>query len=258
MVNTLEEIGFGGLKLVQSETGFRYGVDAVILADFACSLFPEFDKSVDLGTGTGIVPFILSHKNSTAQITGIDIQQDSVRIARRSCALNGLEERIAFFQEDVCRIDACCEGGSADMVTCNPPYVAKGKGLVNDSSAKYVARHETTGSLNDFVKAAAWLLKDRGHFFMVHRPSRLVDIFCSCRKHRLEPKHMRMVAPKQGEIPNIVLVHCVKNGGKELRLMKDLYIYEEDGSYSRQIEKIYERDKTDCGEKGEGAGTSVK
>ena len=249
----IDNIGFGGLKLIQDKEQFCYGVDAVILADFANSLYPEFAHAVDLGTGNGIIPFILSYKNPDAVITGIEVQTAAVEMARRSCMMNGLSERIDFIEadvKDICSGSAASQEflsendmmpGSIDMVTCNPPYFIKGGAIPNSSSARFIARHETTAVLEDFVKAAAVLLKRQGHLFMVHRPSRLVDIFYYCRKHGLEPKDMRMVVPGNGEAANIVLIHCTKGGGKELRIMKELAVYGEDGDYSEEIHRIYER-----------------
>lgn len=247
----IENTGFGNIKLIQDPEQFCYGVDAVILADFANSLYPAFKKAADLGTGNGIIPLILSHKNSEAHITGVEIQPDAADMAMRNCRLNGLEEKINFVVADVIDIadgklgesindPALCEG-AMDMVTCNPPYFVKGGAIPSSSKAKFIARHETTAGVEDFIKAAEKLLKRKGHFFMVHRPSRLADIMYYCRKYGLEPKDMRMVVPKPGETPNILLIHCIKGGGRELNVMKELSVYNEDGSYSDEIEHIYER-----------------
>ena len=246
----IENIGFGNLKLIQDSDQFCYGVDAVILADFANSICPGFKSAVDLGTGNGIIPMILSHKNPNALITGIEVQECAFDLAKRSCSLNNLEDRVSFIKADVCDIDEkildevkTSEGEKyVDIVTCNPPYFTKGGAIPNKNSVKFIARHETTAAIEDFAKAAAKLLKRNGHLFLVHRPSRLVDIFYHCRKNGLEPKTLRMVVPKPSEAPNIVLVHCVKGGGKELSVMKELAVYNEDGEYSSEIQKIYERE----------------
>lgn len=235
----IDEIGFGGLKLIQKPEEFCYGVDAVILADFAAARPAE--RIVDLGTGTGIIPHILSHKTKAKKIYGIEYQKDSCRRAVRSAQLNGLEERLSFIEANVAQFDQL--RGWADAVTCNPPYMPGNGGITNSSRAKTIARHETVGSLEDFVSCAERLLRDRGDFFMVHRPGRLVDIFSLCRAYGLEPKRMRLVAPKPGQIPNIVLLHCVKGGGPELRLMENLYVYRQKGVYSNEIQQIYERKK---------------
>lgn len=249
----VENTGFGTIKLIQDSDQFCYGIDAVILADFANSFYHDFKNVADLGTGNGIIPFILSHKNNEARITGVEVQKCAADMARRSCEMNGLEDRVSFVVADVLEIanndsfDETVENintvqkGTMDMVTCNPPYFIKGGAIPSSSEAKFIARHETTAQVEDFIKAAGVLLKRKGHFFMVHRPSRLADILYYCRKYSLEPKNMRMVVPKPGEAPNIVLIHCIKGGGRELNVMKDLAVYNEDGSYSDEIEHIYER-----------------
>ena len=242
-MESLEDIGFGGLKLLQSEDGFRFGIDAVLLADFACRFCPDAEHVVDLGTGNGAAAFIISHKNQKAFIMGIDVQSKAIDLAKRSCALNGLEERMELLQYDVGMLSAALpeKRGTADAVVSNPPYVARGAGLVNDGDSKFISRQETTAGIEEFVKTAAFLLKDRGHFFLVHRPARLVDIFHSCRTCGLEPKDIRFVAPRKGAKPNILLLHCVKGGGRELDFLEELYVYGEDGKYSPEIMKIYEK-----------------
>lgn len=238
----IEQIGFGDLRLIQDSEGFCYGVDAVILADFANSVYPGFQKVVDLGTGTGIIPFILSHKNAHASVIGIDIQKRCIELAKKSCVLNHLEERISFCQGDVSRIEESrIAKGCADMVICNPPYFERGGAVPSSAPGKFIARHETTATVEDFIKAAALVLDGRGHFFMIHRPSRLVDIFVYCRKYALEPKDMRLVLPRPGGIANMVLLHCTAGGGRQLKLMEALSVYQEDGRYSDEIEIIYER-----------------
>ncbi len=242
-MESLEDIGFGGLKLLQSEDGFRFGIDAVLLAGFACGICPDAGDVVDLGTGNGAAAFIVSHKNEKCGITGIDVQAKAVELARRSCAMNSLEDRMTFIQCDAAKLAAEHPElrGTADAVISNPPYVAKGAGLVNDGDSRFISRQETTAGMDEFAEAAAFLLKDRGHFFLVHRPSRLVDVFCFCRKHSLEPKDIRFVAPKKDTKPNIVLVHCVKGGGRELTFLDELFVYDEEGNYTPEIMKIYEK-----------------
>lgn len=235
----IDETGFSNLKLIQKPDEFCYGVDAVILADFASK--KRASRIVDLGTGTGIVPVILSHKTNAEFIYGIEYQKDSFDRAVRNVTLNGLEGRLDFINANVAEFDGLKDW--ADAVTTNPPYMVSNGALTNDNTAKTIARHETVGTLDDFVRCAAGILKNKGDFYMVHRPSRLVDIFNVCRKYRLEPKEIRFVAPRKGERPNIVLVHCVKNGGAELKILEELYVYREPGVYTDEIQKIYERIK---------------
>ncbi len=258
----LDNIGFGELMLIQKPDEFCYGVDAVLLSDFAASgggryraeSYGRADAGysgkvsvLDLGTGTGIVPLILSHKISSAvKIVGLEIQAASAERAIRSVALNRLSDRIKILCGDVSEsgtLDKLSEmaGGAFDIVTTNPPYFESGKGPISNNKAKMIARTESTGTLEDFISAASKLLKDKGDFYMVHRPARLVDICCLCRKYKIEPKAIRMVSPREGEEPNILLLHGVRSGGRELKVRKPLAVYNADGGYTHEINMIYER-----------------
>lgn len=264
MTERIDDIGFGGLKLIQDPEEFCYGVDAVILADFAATRLSKKAKRaseslkqgciVDLGTGSGIIPLILSAKTEANRIVGVELQQASYCRAKRNAALNGLEERLSFINADVKNISASKKSelpeaaeaqafeallGRVTAVTANPPYMPSCGGLTNSNSAKAIARHETTAGLWDFFAAAAALLKPKGDLFMVHRPSRLADICCFARENGLEPKELRFVSPGVRKAANIVLIHCVKNGGKDLRLSEPLFIYEEDGSYTDELRQCY-------------------
>ncbi|MEY8369522.1 tRNA1(Val) (adenine(37)-N6)-methyltransferase [Anaerovoracaceae bacterium 42-11] len=239
----LDRTGFGDLEIFQRPEEFCYGVDAVLLADFAAggaARRKQACRMMDLGTGTGIVPLILSHKTQAAYIAGMEVQEGAWQLAEKNRLHNGLESRLEFFHRDVKDFDKA-QSGTFDVVTTNPPYTEGSCGIESSNRAKAIARHETTASLDDFVRTAAALLKDKGDFYMVHRPGRLVDICESCRKHGLEPKEMRFVSGKPLEKPNIILVHCVKHGNRELRFLHPLYVHNEDGSYSEEVLKIYEK-----------------
>ncbi|MCQ2544830.1 MAG: tRNA1(Val) (adenine(37)-N6)-methyltransferase [Clostridia bacterium] len=242
-MESIENIGFNDLKLIQSDDGFRFGVDAIILADFAASFMPDADTVVDLGCGNGIIPLVLSHKISGSKITGIDVQKEAISLAKRTVEINGLDERISLINADVSQLKNTNPelGRFADLVVSNPPYVPRGAGIDNSSSSRLIARQETTADIEDFIAAAAWILKDRGHLCMVHRPSRLVDIFYFCRKYKLEPKNVRFVVPKKGGTANIILVDCVLGGGRELTITDELPVYDSEGNYSSEILKIYEK-----------------
>lgn len=243
-------IGFGDLRLIQKPEDFCYGVDAVLLAHFASTggeqennIRVKVKRAIDLGSGTGIVPIILSHKTDIDRIFGLEIQKESFRRALKNMKLNGLENRIEILHGDVSAIEKVISKefiGTFDIVTANPPYILNNGAIKNKEMAKMLARHETSGLLEDFIRSAALLLKTRGDFYMIHRPSRLIDICVSCRINKLEPKGIRFVSPREGKKPNILLLHCVKNGNPELKFMKNLNIYE-GTQYSKEINKIYER-----------------
>ncbi len=239
----LDETGFGTLEIFQQPSAFCYGVDAVLLADFAAggaAKKKEACRIMDLGTGTGIVPLILSHKTRAEYIAGIEVQENAWQLAEKNRQHNGLTARLHFFH---CNVKAypLSLRGTFDIVTTNPPYTPFHGGLESANLEKAIARHEIKASLDDFIKTASALLKDKGDFYMVHRPARLADICVSCRNHGLEPKEMRFVSGKPFERPNLLLVHCVKHGNPELRMLDPLFVHENDGAYSEEILKIYEK-----------------
>lgn len=239
MAERTDEIGFGGLKLIQDTDHFCYGIDAVLLADAAAS--GNHSSYIDLGTNNGIIPVILAALTSAKSITGIEMQAAPAGLAARNALINSLEDRISIINSDILDIKDILKKGCCDAVTCNPPYTARGAGLINAGGALTAARHETTASLEDFIACAAWLLSDRGSFYMIHRPSRIIDIACACRAHGLEPKTLRFISPHTGEKPNLMLVSCKKNAGRELKLADPLAVYDENGSYTEEIVKIYRR-----------------
>lgn len=239
MAERLDEIGFGGLKLVQDTEHFCYGIDAVLLADAAAA--GRHKTYIDLGTNNGVIPVILAGLTDAADIKGVEMQERPASLAARNALMNGYEDRIEIINSDILDIakhlpQACC-----DAVTCNPPYTAQGAGIINDANALTAARHETTASLDDFIKCAAYLLADRGALYMIHRPARIIDIACACRANRLEPKSLRFISPRKGEKPNLMLITCRKNAGRELKLEEPLAVYGEDGNYTDEIMKIYRR-----------------
>ena len=243
----MDDIGFGGLKLLQNPEEFCYGVDAVILANFAVRLCkPQPQKIADIGTGTGVIPLLFSDMTDADDIVGIEVQKSSFELAKRNISLNALEKRLRMIHGDIADLELLKnETETFDLVVSNPPYVKKNCGIINDLDAKMIARHETTAVLDDFIGAAALLLKPGGSFCMVHRPERLVDICDLCRKHKLEPKNMRFVSPNKNKAPNILLIHCVKHGNASLKILDPLYIYDETGKYTGEINEIYGKSKID-------------
>ena len=237
-------IGFGDLRLTQRPEDFCYGVDAVILGDFASTFTKPHMRIMDLGTGNGIIPLILSHKTEAGLIYGLEVQEAAYETAARNAKDNNLTDRIRIIKGNVKEIGLTLHPdltGQLDLVVSNPPYMVHQGGLTNNNPAKTIARHETEGTLSDFLAAAARLLKEKGHLCMIHRPNRMVDLFCLAREAGLEPKDLRLVCPRPGEPPNILMAHFLKGGGKELRIMPPLEVYREDGEYTDEIMAIYEK-----------------
>ena len=235
----IDEIGFSGYRLVQNPDWFCYGIDAVLLADFAA--VKKNARVADLGTGTGIIPLILMHKYSPSIIYGVEVQPEVAELANKTVSLNGLEKEIKIINSNVKDAADVIGRNCLDAVVTNPPYVAGGGGIKGADPVKAAARHEIKGSLEDFIKCAFSLLREGGDFYMINRPSRLADVIDLCRKYRLEPKHMQFIQPAEGKKPNIFMIHCVKFGRPELKFMDPVCVYEKDGGYTRDILKIYER-----------------
>ncbi|WP_207748144.1 tRNA1(Val) (adenine(37)-N6)-methyltransferase [Clostridium thermobutyricum] len=225
--------------LIQKKDGFKFGVDAVLLSHF--SNVKKKHRVIDLCTGTGIIPFLLEGKYSPKDILGIEIQDEFVDMANRSATLNKTHN-ISFISEDLKNLKALKNIDKADVITVNPPYKLNNAGIVNPSDKLAIARHEIMCNLENVIEASRILLKDNGRIYMVHRPERLADIITLMRKYKIEPKRIQMVHPKLGKAPNIVLVEGQRDGGAFLKWDAPLYVYNEDGSISDEINKIYGRD----------------
>ena len=240
-MRTVDDMGFG-LTICQDTMGFRYGIDAVLLAHFAAKEAPAAKKAADLGMGNGAVSLVLSHKLPAVTVTGYEIQEGAVSLAKESIERNGLGNRIDAVQADVKDLPLSeSDRASFDLVVMNPPYVKLGAKMVSREDAVALARHEVAGTLEDFLSAAAALLGYHGSLCVIYRPQRLVDLFTLGRKHRLEPKAVTPVAPREGEAPNLILVRLVKEGGAELSLTPPLYVYEGEGYHPYLLHEVYER-----------------
>ncbi|WP_139903560.1 tRNA1(Val) (adenine(37)-N6)-methyltransferase [Clostridium thermarum] len=236
---TLDDLQLKGIHIIQKKEAFRFGVDAVLLANFA--KVKRGMRVIDLCSGTGIIPFILAGKTEAASIVGLEIQEEMVEMANRSVAYNSLGDRVSFIQGDLKEQKLLKNLQKADVVTVNPPYKLKGAGIINTQDKTAIARHEILASLEDVIIASRILLKDNGRFFMVHRPERMADILCTMRKHKIEPKNIRMVHPNTKKAPNIVLIEGQRDGGAFLKWEPPLYVYKDEGGYSDEIDRIYGR-----------------
>ena len=236
----IDDLQLNGLMLIQKKDGFKFGIDAVLLSDFAN--VKKKHKVIDFCTGTGIIPFLLYGKYSPIHITGIEIQDDMVEMAKRSVELNNIDN-INFINIDLKDINYLKTLEKVDIVTVNPPYKLNNAGIVNPSDKLSIARHEIMCNLEDVIKASRTVLKDNGRLFMVHRPERLIDIFMLMRKYKIEPKRVRMIHPNKNKAPNIVLVEGQRDGGAFLKWDTPLYVYNDNGSYSEEINRIYGREE---------------
>ncbi len=231
----LDELQRNGYRIIQNPEKFCFGMDAVLLSGFAGAR--RGDKVLDMGTGTGIIPILMAAKTKASHLTGLEIQEESADMARRSVELNGLTDRIDIVTGDI--KDKIFPPSSFDVVTCNPPYMVGQHGLTNPEEPKAIARHELLCTLEDVVNRAAYVLKSGGHFYMVHRPFRLAEIMVTMAKYKLEPKRMRLVYPYVDREPNMVLIEGVRGGRSRMTVEKPLIIYREPGVYMPEIYDIY-------------------
>ena len=217
-----DDLQIKGRRIIQSPGRFCFGMDAVLLSAFA-HVRPG-ERALDLGTGTGILPIL---------------QEESAGMARRSVALNGLEEKIHIVTGDIKEAASIFGAASFEVITVNPPYMIGGHGLRNDNQALYVARHEALCTIDDVLRESGKLLKDRGRFYMVHRPFRLPELLTKMAGYGLEPKRMRLVHPYVDKEPNMVLLEGLKGGKPRMQIEPPLIVYEKDGNYTGELRALY-------------------
>ncbi len=233
-IDDLNRCGYG---IIQNTKKFCFGMDAVLLSGFAT--VREGESVLDMGTGTGIIPILLEAKTKGAHFTGLEIQEESADMARRSVIMNGQEEKVDIVTGDIKEASKIFKPASFDVVTCNPPYMNDCHGIKNEHMPKAIARHEILCTLEDVVREAARLTKPNGKFFMVHRPFRLVEIINTLTSYKLEPKRMKFVHPFIDKEPNMVLIEAVRGGNSMIKIEKPLIVYKEQGVYTDEIYDIY-------------------
>jgi len=233
----IDDLQRNGYRIIQHPDKFCFGMDAVLLSGF-CRI-KEGDKVLDLGTGTGIIPILLEAKTKANHITGLEIQEESADMATRSVLLNQLEDKITIKTGDIKEAGMIFQAASFDAITCNPPYMIGNHGIKNPDAPKAIARHEILCTLEDVISQAAYLLKPGGNFFLVHRPFRLVEIFSTLTKYKLEPKRMQMVHPYLNQEPNMVLIEAKRGAKSRITIEKPIIVYEKPGVYTPEIYDVY-------------------
>lgn len=233
----IDDLQRNGYCIIQDPDRFCFGMDAVLLSGFA--VVKDGARVLDLGTGTGIIPILLEAKTGAAHLTGLEIQPDSADMAKRSVALNGLEEKIDIVTGDIKEADKLFGAASFDVITCNPPYMIGRHGLKNPEDAKAIARHEILCTLEDVISQAARLLVPGGKFFLVHRPFRLAEIMVMLKNYKLEPKRMRLVYSFVDKEPNMVLLEAARGGRPRMTVERPLIVYSSPGVYMPEIYEVY-------------------
>lgn len=238
---TIEDLQLAGLRLIQKKNAFRYGMDAVLLADFA--RISANDVTADLGTGNGILPILLAGRNKAKRIHAIEILPEAADLAERNVSLNGLEEKIRVILADAADAAGILGKCSMDAVICNPPYWHANASLCSSNRQKSVARSQNKDTLHRFFSGAFDILKGKGKLFMVYPAPQMLHVMKELQQHHLEPKHFRMVYPKTDKPAKLVLIEAVKDAKPTLHPMSPMIVYEENGDLTNELKSVYHIDK---------------
>lgn len=232
----IDDLQYKGLKIIQNPKGFCFGTDAILLSSFI--EVRKNEKVVDFCTGSGIIPILLTARDTAKHFWGIEIQEYMADMAKRSVEINGLQSKISIVQGDI-RSAFSLIGGVYDVVTVNPPYEKKGSGETSVNESERIARHEILCSLEEIVMSASKILKTGGRFYIIHRIHRLVELIETMLSYRLEPKRLRLIHPAYEKAPNYILMEGRKNSGKGLVVEKPLFVYDKNKEYTQELKEIY-------------------
>ena len=233
----LDDLQVNGYEIIQHPGKFCFGMDAVLLSNFA--RVKKGERVLDLGTGTGIIPILMTAKTEGENFVGLEIQEESADMARRSISHNQLDGKVEIVTGDIKEAANIFGLASFDVITTNPPYMIGQHGIANESDTKAIARHEVLCTLDDILRESARILKPRGRFYMVHRPFRLAEIMSLMVKYHLEPKRMRLVYPYVDKEPNIVLIEGLKGGNSRITVEPPLIVYDAPGVYTDELKRMY-------------------
>ena len=236
----LDDLQCKGYHIIQDPARFCFGMDAVLLSDFAKA--KKGEKVLDLGTGTGIIPILMEAKTEGESFTALEIQEESADMARRSVSYNHLDEKVKIVTGDIKDASKIFGASSFHVITTNPPYMIGTHGENSPSQAKAIARHEVLCTLDDILRESARLLVPGGRFYMVHRPFRLAEIMSKMVEYKIEPKRMRLVYPYVDKEPNMVLIEGLRGGKSRMTVEAPLIVYKEPGVYTDEIYEIYGMD----------------
>ena len=227
---------FGGrLEIRQNKKGYRFSIDALLLARFAEPRLT--DRVIDLGTGCGVIPLILVFRRKAEAVVGVEVQPSLAALARQNVSLNQLAAQIEIREEDFRNLPG--KGGVFDCALCNPPYRRAGSGRVNPQEQKALARHEINATLEDVLRAAHHLLKNKGRFYSIYPATRTADLFQGLRRFHLEPKRVQFVHSRDREEARLVLVEALKEGKTQVKILPPFVLYNSAGRYTLQAEEVF-------------------
>lgn len=231
-------LNFNKAIIYQNDDWFKFSLDSVLLSNFV-TINLSAKKIIDLATGNAPIPMLLSYRTN-AKIYGVELQKEIFLLGKKSIIENKMNNQIELINYDVNDILTMFNFESFDIVTCNPPYFRESsKRIYNSNQIKAIARHEINLKLQEVINIASKLLKNKGIFALVHRPERFIEIIELMKKNNIEPKRVRFVYSKYGKESNILLIEGMKNGKSGLKVLPPLYIYNEDGNYTEEMEKMF-------------------
>ena len=233
-------LGYDNMYIYQDSEMFNFSLDSVLLANFV-TINKKYKNIMDIGCGNAPIPLILSTRTS-AKIVGVEIQEEVAKLAIKSVKINNLENQIEIINDDINKLYENLESDTFDVITCNPPYFKYNEtSNVNDSKYKVIARHELMLDIKRLLKISRKLLKNNGILAIVHRPERLLDILLEMKNNNIEPKRIQLIYPGVDKEANILLIEGSKNGKPGLKIMPPLYAHDNNGDYTKEIKKFFEK-----------------
>ena len=233
---TVERLNIGDLQLLQPRQGYRFGLDAILLANFIQAKPKQ--RLIDLGTGSGIIPLLVSVLTPVREIVGFELQERLMHLACRNVSLNGLDERIRIMQGNLKEVSSYFRAGEFDLLCSNPPYRKLGNGRINPGTEQAIARHEVACELDDLLRAAKFLLKPGGKLFLIYLPERLGELLTALQRYRLEAKRIRCIHSAKQTPASLVLVEAQRDASSGLIVLPPLFLYRRENVYSSEAKKI--------------------
>lgn len=234
----LDELFDGRLRIIQKKEGYRFSIDAILLAHFASHV--SADSIIDLGTGSGIVPLILAKRTSAPTIVGVEVQEAMADMAERTIMLNGFADRVSILHEDLRSLCSRFDASSFDLVVSNPPYYPVEEGRINPDEEKAIARHEIMAKVEDVIGISHYLVRPSGLVVIIFPARRMVDLLFKLRESGLEPKLLQIIYSHKHDEGKLVIVESVKRGNPEIEIKRPFFIYADEGEYSKEMQKIYD------------------
>lgn len=235
----IEDLQLNGIKIIQKKNGFKFGTDAVLLSDFSKDIHSQ--KTLDLCSGSGIIPLLLTQKTRTKKIVALEIQKEMCKMAARSVEMNNLSDTIEVVNLDLNNSVELFGKRQFDLITCNPPYMKKDSALLNEDDSKIIARHEVLCTLEDIIRVSSMLLDTTGHLAMVHKPQRFCEMTYLMQKYNLAPKRIRFVQKTAKESPELVLCDALYGAKSDVKILPPLIMYDDAGNETSEMKKIYGR-----------------